>query len=570
MVGVLDHVSKQGGRRVHVVEDNIDVAVVEKVSESRAASRDDHGEAAAGGGRNFLEFCAVEIAEKLRALGPGGAPLGAVGDRIDVAIGDENIEETVIVEVEEAGSPCEKWNRGVAEAGAEGNVGEISAAVVAVKGLVIVGEGGDEEVKLAVAIVIADADAHGSLCAAFFVNGEAAEVAYVLERAVVAVAVEIVRSGVVGDDQVQPAIVVEIGEDGSEAVATFAVSDARLQADVGERAIPIVVEEMIAFAEEAHGAAKNGDASVLAGAFGDAPFSGEDGALEIVFHVTGNEEIEQTVVVVVAPGWARGPTAESDTCLFGDVGERAVVVVVVKAVLAKVRDVDVRPSVVVIVGYCHAKPPALIRNAGLFGDVSEGAIVIVVEEHGARRSLLTLHCGERGTVEQVNVEPAIAVVIEKSGAGAGNIDNRRFFARARTMVKFIEAGLLCDVDENDRSAIHETTGGDGARQRILNGSVDSTGGHPGRPGGGGILRLLGGWLGGLLTESQACQDGGGEQEEHQRTAQHRTARERGRLHLGTAPASGSSTCRNWSQRTSLRVWRMPLGQRISIVCASDS
>src|SRR5438067_13235720 len=66
VVGVLDHVPKQGRRRVHIIEDNVDVAVVEQIAESSAASRNGGGEAAACGGRNFRAFCAIKVGQKLR------------------------------------------------------------------------------------------------------------------------------------------------------------------------------------------------------------------------------------------------------------------------------------------------------------------------------------------------------------------------------------------------------------------------------------------------------------------------------------------------------------------------
>src|SRR5438034_9993888 len=105
VVGVLDHVPKQGRRRVHIVEDNVDVAVVKEIAKSGAASRNDGGEAAACGGRNFLEFCAVKIAKKLRALGPGGAPFCPVGEGVAEAVGDEDVEKDIGAQVEKRGRP---------------------------------------------------------------------------------------------------------------------------------------------------------------------------------------------------------------------------------------------------------------------------------------------------------------------------------------------------------------------------------------------------------------------------------------------------------------------------------
>ncbi len=101
--------------------------------------------------------------------------------------------------------------------------------------------------------------------------------------------------------------------------------------------------------------------------------------------VAGDEEVEAAVAVVVAPGGAGGPVAERDSGFLGDVGEGAVVVVVVEAVLAEVGDVDVGPAVVVVVGDGDAEAPAFVGDAGFGGDVGEGAVVVVMEERGVWR-----------------------------------------------------------------------------------------------------------------------------------------------------------------------------------------
>src|SRR6266566_681563 len=140
VVGVVDDVAKKGRGRIHVVEDHIDVAVVEDVAEGSAARANDGGQTAAGSRRDFLEFGTVEIAKKLRPLRPRRAPVAFVGDGVNVAVGDEEVEKAVVVEIEEAGAPAEKRNRCAAETGFERNVGEARVAVVAVKSFIVVGK----------------------------------------------------------------------------------------------------------------------------------------------------------------------------------------------------------------------------------------------------------------------------------------------------------------------------------------------------------------------------------------------------------------------------------------------
>src|SRR5437899_8684146 len=79
---------------------------------------------------------------------------------------------------------------------------------------------------------------------------------------------------------------------------------------------------MIAFAEQPQGPAKNVDAAVLAGAFGDAALPCQNGMVEIVVNVAWNKEVEQAVAVVIAPCCSGGPAAENDASLLGDISER--------------------------------------------------------------------------------------------------------------------------------------------------------------------------------------------------------------------------------------------------------
>ena len=81
------------------------MTVIKEIAKRGAAAGDDIGQPASGGGRDFLEFGTIEIAEKLRPLRPGGAPILQVHFRIDVSIDDKNVEQAVVIEVEETGSP---------------------------------------------------------------------------------------------------------------------------------------------------------------------------------------------------------------------------------------------------------------------------------------------------------------------------------------------------------------------------------------------------------------------------------------------------------------------------------
>ena len=113
--------------------------------------------------------------------------------------------------------------------------------------------------------------------------------------------------------------------------------------------------------------------------------------------------------------------------------------------------------------------------------------MMVVKKHGAGRRLGAFDGGDGGAVEEIDVEPAIIVVIEKSNAGARSLDDGRFFERAGAVVKFVKAGLMSDVDENDLSIVNKAACSDRTRVRILDGSVNAAGGHARRTRQGNIL-----------------------------------------------------------------------------------
>ena len=151
--------------------------------------------------------------------------------------------------VEEADAPAEI--AGVdAQAGEVGVVFKGAVAEVLVEGIGVAGEVGFDDVEQAVAVEVTDGDAHAGLGFAIGRVGDAAFDGFVLEGAVALVAIEGGGGGVVGDIDVGPAVVVEIGDGYREAVGADGVEDAGLFRDVGEGAVAVVaVEDVLAAVE---------------------------------------------------------------------------------------------------------------------------------------------------------------------------------------------------------------------------------------------------------------------------------------------------------------------------------
>jgi len=72
-----------------------------------------------------------------------------------VAIGDEYIQEAVVVEIQEA-APQPRNGIVDCQVGRIGDIREIEVAIIAVESLVVIGKRGDEKIEAAVAVVVSD------------------------------------------------------------------------------------------------------------------------------------------------------------------------------------------------------------------------------------------------------------------------------------------------------------------------------------------------------------------------------------------------------------------------------
>src|ERR1700722_16512395 len=100
MVVVCGDVTEQAGVGVESVDDNIQLAVVEEVSDGHAAANVESCECGAFYCGFEIEFLAVDVAEEERALRPRGSPGCVVDLRVDVPIGDDEIFPSIVVEVQ--------------------------------------------------------------------------------------------------------------------------------------------------------------------------------------------------------------------------------------------------------------------------------------------------------------------------------------------------------------------------------------------------------------------------------------------------------------------------------------
>jgi len=74
---------------------------------------------------------------------------------------------------------------------------------------------------------------------------------------------------------------------------------------------------------------------------------------------------------------------------------------------------EIVPAVVVVVADADASLPAGAREAGFRGDIGERAVAIIFVEMRGRLFAGFPICVEARAVGEVNVEPAVVVVVEK-------------------------------------------------------------------------------------------------------------------------------------------------------------
>src|SRR5208283_61613 len=122
------------------------------------------------------------------------------------------------------------------------------------------------------------------------------------------------------------------------------------------------------------------------------------------------------VAIVVDEGTARPPVGAAgaeQTSLGCHVRERAIAVVAVQDVLAEIGDEEIVETVIVVVADGNAGGPAGLGKPSLRCDVGEGSITVVLIEPvgSSRRRIL-----EAGPAQYEDVEPAVIVVIEESDA----------------------------------------------------------------------------------------------------------------------------------------------------------
>ena len=267
-----------------------------------------------------------------------------------------------------------------------------------------------EVVLQAISVNVSAIDSHAGLGAAGGVEGDAGLERRVFELAAAQVAPEEVRYRVVGDEEVDVAVGIEVGGQDTEALGedSAAHGDPRRAGDVLKPAAAAVEVERVGSPIVFVGMAVGGGLLLAAGA----------GLVDpgVVEQVVGDVEVQQAVAVDVGEAGTRAP--EGSPCPGGgcSIAEGAVAVIDVEHVTAEVGDVEVRVAIIVDIADREGGAVVPVADPGQVGYVDKASLAGVAEQAiagvagsvGPGRVAVALH--------EVEVEVSVSIVVEPPGS----------------------------------------------------------------------------------------------------------------------------------------------------------
>src|SRR6267378_7427312 len=201
----------------------------------------------------------------------------------------------------------------------------------------------------------------------------------------------------------------------------------------------------VARSREAAWSARDRDAAVLAKRSA-AEFRK---VVQIEIHVIRNVQVQQPVAVVVAESGTRAPASRiSNTRLRRHVAKCSITIVLIKEGAGETRNIKVVPAIVVVIPYRRSKAPAAVRQTSLLCHVGKCAVMVVVVEL-ARGTLSRLHVLESGTVDQIDIRPAIVVVIEEGDPATHRFHDVELLCTTAGQAK-VDAGAARHIHERRR------------------------------------------------------------------------------------------------------------------------
>ena len=264
-----------------------------------------------------------------------------------------------------------------AESRRERGIFEIGAALIVVERRRVAGEVSFDEIEIAVQIVIRGRDTHTRLRLSIRTESASRFNRNILKLSILLVLVESARGRIVRHINVRPAVVVQVRRQNSQAISAIRAENPRRLGNVGESPITIVVVKNVLTVFHARRPARDHHTLIKT-----RPRFRHRRSRQVESDVVGDEEIEFAVAIVVDEGTPCTPARAlaRNACLLAHIGERAVTVVVIHHILAKVGDEQIIPTIVVIISNTHALSPARVSDAGFGRHIRECAVAIVAKQ----------------------------------------------------------------------------------------------------------------------------------------------------------------------------------------------
>ena len=324
-----------------------------------------------------------------------------------MAVAKQEIKVAVIVIVKELHAPSAHQLGGRPNPGRCGKVTKCLVLVVVIQRKHFLVYVGDEQVGPSILIVVSSVHTHTRTCTAVGAVAHPCQHTVLFEFPF-SIEEEEIWLCVIGHKQIHPAVVIDVAGHYAPRLR-HRFCDACLLADICERPIPIVMEQ-----PARHRFIHPGNTvPALVGVAVAAPFVFPFAEVD----KPANEQIEPSVVVIVEPHSARRPAGRCDPGLFRHVTERAVSVVVVKDAAAILRQVDVGKAISIIVTDGNSLPIPASDDPSFLRYICKCAIPIIMVKRVSQRRWRRVEVTS-SAIHQVNVHPAIAVVIEKPAARA--------------------------------------------------------------------------------------------------------------------------------------------------------
>ena len=297
------------------------------------------------------------------------------------------------------------------------------------------------EIEVAVEIVVGGGDSHAGLRLAVGAQGATGFERDVDELAIFLVLVEGAGGGVVGNVDVGPAVVVEIGGEHAKTIGAICAENPRDPRDVGEGSVAVVVIQDVFAAIQSRWAARYDHALVETRT---RLWHGR--GCQVHVDVVRDKQIEAAVAVIVHKRAARVPALAvgGDTGLRADVGEGAISVVVIEHVLAE----QIVVAVVVVVADANTLSPTGVADACSQRHIGESAVAIILEQAGDR-FVSGGKSFEVRAVHQKNVEPAVVVVVVERDSAARGFEQVFVLVFAAEDRFDVKARFASDVHETD-------------------------------------------------------------------------------------------------------------------------